>query len=195
VPAKFRIALILFFFLNLFLPWSMAADNGTDNKNIISEKLPLQSNNRQDQESNITASRITDEVKKAGVKSCAGRINQFTDFLTTGLKSGAVLFVPQTDPDKSIVSLSLGLETPNGMVAYASESFAPNQANGCGGVYETVAYWDSGCADVAKRQFPGFKNSGLIVKNLMMLDKGSNVKVFLMPAGNGCVAIKKEVLN
>jgi hypothetical protein len=169
----------------LFVGFAAAAEEGNPSPATI----------QPEQKPNLSAKSITDAAVKAGVKSCADRINQVTNFLTTGLRSGAVLFEPPSDPDKRLISFSLGLEMPGGKVAYASESFAPNQANGCGSIYETVVYWEEGCTDVAKHQFSTFRNYGFIVNSVMMLDRGTSVKVFLMPAGTGCVAIKKEVLN
>jgi hypothetical protein len=149
----------------------------------------------QEQKLNTAAKRIADAVAKTGVKSCADRVNQVTNFLTTGNRSGAILFEPPSSPDKRLVSISLGLAIKGGRIAYASESFAPNQANGCGGMYETVVYWPEGCTDVAKNQFSAFKKYGVLVNSITVLDGGPGVRVFLMPAGTGCIAIKKEVLN
>jgi hypothetical protein len=178
---------LLFFYL--FAVCALAAEKK------VPAPTTAKSKAQPEQKSNPSAKGITDSAVKAGVKSCADRIYQVSDFLTTGLKTGAIFFSPPSDPDKRLVSFSLGLETPGGKAAYASESFAPNQANGCGSLYESVVYWEAGCPDVAKRQFPGFKNSKTVISNLIMLDGGTGVKVFLMPAGSGCVAIKKEVLN
>lgn len=149
----------------------------------------------QQQPINPSAQGIVDAAVKAGVKSCADRIYQVSDFLTTGIKTGAIIFPPYTEPDKSLVSFSLALDMPNGKKAYVSESFAPNQASGCSSLYESVVYWEENCTDVAKRQFASLKNASVINNNLIMLDGGTNVRVFLMPAGTGCVAIKKEVLH
>lgn len=132
---------------------------------------------------------------KAGVRSCADRVDQVTNFLTAGSRSGAVLFEPPSDPDKHLVSISLGLAMKGGRIAYASESFAPNQVNGCSSMYETVVYWEADCAEVTKNQFPAFKKYGVLVNSITVLDGGANLKVFLVPAGTGCTAIKKEVLN
>jgi hypothetical protein len=187
------IFVLLFFYL--FAPFSFAADKATDKSSEGTSQAPAKSEAQLEQKTNPSAKGITDAAVKAGVQACADRIYQVTNYLTTGIKSGAVLFTPPSDPDKRLVSLSLGLETPGGKVAYASESFAPNQANGCGSLYETVVYWDASCTDVAKLQFPGLKNSSAIVNNLIMLEGGASVRIFLMPAGMGCVAIKKEVLN
>lgn len=178
-----RITFVLLFFY-LLVAFTAAAEEGS-----------LSPAAQPEQKSKPTAKRITDAAAKAGIKSCADRINQVTNFLTSNSKSGAISFLPPLAPEKRLVSFSLGLEMPGGKVAYASESFASNPVNGCDSMYETVIYWEAGCTDVAKRQFPVFKNYGVLVNSIIVLDGGPGVRVFLMPAGAGCVAIKKEVLN
>jgi hypothetical protein len=184
---KTQIRMIMFVFLSFYLltAFAVTAEEGSASPATM----------QPEKKSNASAKSIADIAVKAGVKSCTDRIDQVTNFLTTGLKSGAVFFAPPSDADKRLISFSLGLEMPGGKVAYASETFAPNQANGCDSMYETVVYWEEGCADVAKRQFATFRNTGVIVNSIMMLDSGTSVKIFLMPAGSGCVAIKKEVLD
>ena len=177
---------LLFFYL--LAPFSLASDKEADKSSGASSPSP-------EQKPNPAAKRITDAVVKAGVQSCADRVNHVTNFLTAGSRSGAILFEPPSEPDKRLVSISLGLAMKGGKVAYASESFAPNQANGCGGVYETMVYWEAGCADVAKAQFSALKKYGVLVNSIIVLEGSPGLKVFLMPAGKGCVAIKKEVLN
>jgi hypothetical protein len=185
MKAQYRIITIVLLSFYLFVAFAAAAEeNRLSPETVQPEQKPTPS-----------AKNITDAAVKAGVQSCADRINQVTNFLTTGNRSGAILFEPPTTPDKRLVSISLGLAMKGGRVAYASESFAPNQANGCGGMYETVVYWAEGCADIAKSQFSAFKKYGVLVNNITVLDGGPGVRVFLMPAGTGCVAIKKEVLN
>lgn len=139
---------------------------------------------------------ITEAAMKAGVKSCKDRINQVSNFLTANTNSGWLLMLPKSQPDKLLVSASMEVATKEvPIAAYVSESFAPNQASGCSGMYETVVYWEKGCPDVAKKQFATFKRAGVLSRNIAILDGGTGVRVFLMPAGKGCVAIKKEVLQ
>ncbi|MBI9085360.1 MAG: hypothetical protein JEZ11_17325 [Desulfobacterales bacterium] len=139
---------------------------------------------------------VTQVAVKAGVLSCAGRINQVTNFLIAGSQgTGAALYVPAVDPDRKMVSVSLEIQNENMPPTYASASFAPNQANGCGAIYEAVAYWDIKCEAVAAKQFAGLKRIGAMRKEITMLDGGPELKVFLMPAGSGCVSIKKEAVQ
>jgi hypothetical protein len=140
---------------------------------------------------------ITEAAVKSGVLTCAGRINQVANFLTGNSQGvGAFLFTPPVNPDQGLVSVSMEIPaTANSATAYASASFAPSQANGCGGMYETVVYWSQACAEVAQRSFGGLNQLGLLAGSLTVLEGGKSSKVFLMPAGSGCVSIKKELIQ
>jgi hypothetical protein len=134
--------------------------------------------------------RITPAALRLGPSSCASRINQVTNFLITGTQdAGALIFPATTNPDMFSLSIELPLKDAS---AYASASFTPNQ-NGCTGMYETVVYWPQKCEDVGEKQFGTFKKEGALSKNIFIRNGGESIKVFLMPAGKGCVAIKKEI--
>lgn len=137
---------------------------------------------------------ITQAAVNAGALACAGRINQVTNFITAGDPSGAFLFAPPAQPDQRITSVSIEINSKEVPAAYASASFAPNQANGCGATYDAVVYWPQKCEAVAAKQFANLKRVGQIKTNITVLDGGVATKVFLMPAGSGCVSIKKEVV-
>ena len=77
---------------------------------------------------------------------------------------------------------------------YASASFAPNQANGCGAIYEAIVYWPQKCDAVATKQFAQFKRGRSLQKDILVLESETPARIFLMPAGSGCLSIKKEVV-
>jgi hypothetical protein len=139
---------------------------------------------------------ITQVTDKAGMKACSGRINQVANFLTAGTPGvGAMLFLPPNNPDKQLVSVSMEIPIKGASSAYASASFAPNQANGCGGMYETVVYWPQKCDVIANKNFGTLKKLGALSRTIYVRDGGVTTKIFLMPAGTGCVAIKKEIIR
>jgi hypothetical protein len=140
-----------------------------------------------------TANGVTQSSLKAGVRTCAGRINQITNFLTAGANAGYLLFFSQTNPDQHMTSISMEVPLKDN-IAYASVNVAPRQANYCDGIYETVVYWPQNCAVVNANNFSTFKKAGLLSKNISVLDGGAT-KVFLMPAGTGCISIKKEMVR
>jgi len=137
---------------------------------------------------------VTRAAVDAGVLTCASRINQVSNYLTANNQSGVYIFVPQGDRDRRLFSASFEILTSNSSTLYATASFAPNQENGSGAVYDTVEYVDKTCDELAKTVFKDLKRVGVLKKNITVLDGGA-VKVFLMPAGTGCVVIRKELVQ
>jgi hypothetical protein len=143
-----------------------------------------------------TVNSITQAAVNAGVLTCTGRINQVANFLSAGSQGvGAIMFLPPNNPDQQMISTSMEIPLKDTSSAYATASFAPDQANGCTGMYETVVYWPQKCTEVAENNFGAFKKIGLLSKNIYVRDDGISTKVFLMPAGKGCVTIKKELIR
>ncbi|HCI52298.1 MAG TPA: hypothetical protein DE312_03025 [Gallionella sp.] len=136
---------------------------------------------------------VTQAAVQQGVLNCASRINQVTNFLGFTPQAGALLMIPPAQPDQRVIPMVMEVTTDSGS-AYISANFAPNQANGCGASYDAVAYWPHKCEAVANKQFAGMKNIGTLKRDITVLDGGNATKVFLMPAGSGCVSIKKEVV-
>jgi len=140
------------------------------------------------------ANAVTQAAVQHGVLTCVSRINQVTNFLGFGPQAGALLMAHAQQPDTRLLPLAMEVPTEAGST-YVSATFAPGQANGCGAAYEAVSYWPQKCDAVAAKQFAGFKRTEQALrKSITVLDGGSATKVFLMPAGSGCVAIKKEVV-
>lgn len=139
------------------------------------------------------ANAVTQAAVKQGALACASRINQVSNFLGFGPQAGALLMMPPSQPDQRLIPLAMEVPTETGS-AYVSATFAPNQANGCGAAYDAVVYWPQKCEAVAAKQFASLKRAGQMKTNITVLDGGPATKVFLMPAGSGCVSIKKEVV-
>jgi len=132
---------------------------------------------------------------KAGAPSCAARANQVSQFIAGDSQAGAYFFAPSAPADKQLLSFSFELQPGNGQTVYASASFAPNQANGCGAEYEAVVYWPKVCEAVASEQYKDLKPLQPLRKDIRVLAGAAGARVFLMPAGTGCIAIKKEVVR
>ena len=136
---------------------------------------------------------VAQAAKKAGVSDCLARINQISTFLTNGSQqSGASLLLSPQAPNDHISSLSFEIKAPQ-VLSYASADFAPT-VSGCGASYEAVTHWQNSCKDVATKGYEQLKYIGAIQSNILVLEGGPQLKVFLMPAGKGCVAIKKEIV-
>lgn len=158
-------------------------------KTEISESVP---ENRVDS----PASAFVQYAQSAGVRKCLGRIEQVAKFLTgTSSNVGGQYFISPSHPDDMMISLSMEIQQSGTGPAYASASFAPNQANGCGGMYETVVYWPQNCESVAQQHYPELKRVGKLSSQIIVLSGGPALRIFLMPAGTGCISIKKEIIQ
>ena len=131
---------------------------------------------------------------QAGVVHCQERVQQVADFLAgSGSSSGAMLLLPPDHLNDHMVSSAL--EVFDGSVLfYSNMDFAPLVAYGCDAIFETVIYWPNNCEAVAKIQYKQAKVTGKMRQYITVLTAGSNLQIFLMPAGNGCVAIKKQAV-
>jgi len=118
------------------------------------------------------------------------RINHVATFLTAANQSGVYIFPVANQPDQHIFSTSFELLVQGDSTIYATASFFPNKD----AVYDTVEYVNKSCDELEKTVFKDLKRAGVLKKNIVILDGGA-VKVFLMPAGTGCVVIKKEVVR
>ncbi len=139
---------------------------------------------------NSSVNPLTQEAVKRGVLSCISRVNQVANFLTANTQSGVFIFPPKSHPDEHVFSASFELIRPDNSTIYSSASFFPNND----AVYDTVEYVTTSSEELEKTVFKNLKRIGVIKKNIVLLDGGA-VKVFLMPAGSGCVVIKKEVVQ
>ena len=133
----------------------------------------------------------------AGVRNCAPRIDQVTNFLMQGASgASALLFVPERDPDNNMVSMAMEWKTDALSRAYVSAAFSPNTGLGCAAEYETVQYWSEACSAVAAKTFKGATASGTIGSEISILTIGPSARVFMMrTTSSSCVTIKKEVLR
>jgi len=139
---------------------------------------------------------VVSYVRKSGIQTCLMRVDQVTQFLTGNNQAGVFAFMPlQGNPDQQLFSTSMEVRAP-GVLAYASATFAPVTNGGCGTVYETVTYHPESCDVVARGFYGSLKVSGAIKQDIRVLDgDGQTMRIFLMPANSGCVAIKKELVN
>lgn len=160
---------------------------GSGRPDVSSEAAAARNNNTAVADPSVNA--VTQAAVKLGVLSCVSRINQVASFLTANVKSGVYIFNPKGQPDQHVFSTSFELLRPDDSTLYASASFFPNQD----AVYDTVEYVNIGPEELEKTVFKNLKRVSVLKKNVILLN-GGNVKVFLMPAGSGCVVIKKEVI-
>ncbi|NBU25685.1 MAG: hypothetical protein EBS39_08715 [Gammaproteobacteria bacterium] len=140
-------------------------------------------------------------IEQSGVITCKPLSDRAIDLIVGDAGSSGLLFVPPRESNLRVFSTSIAVEQA-GQTTYASASFAPYGSVGCGMAVDFVTYWPDSCQAVAavlEKQLGavaglGSKSRGLLGSKIQMLDGGPNMRMFLMPAGSGCIQIKKEML-
>lgn len=136
---------------------------------------------------------LTRAAVDAGALTCARRVNDLANYLSQGAAQGGRVFADPAAPDQRPLSLSMEL-AGSGQSAYVGATFSP-RTGGCDATYEAVVWWPESCSDVARKHFAGLAPRPPLQKQVQSLDGGDALKVFLMPAGSGCVSIKKEMVR
>jgi len=164
---------------------------------LISFHLGTAEVNAQGQESPTVSvgppNKVTQAAFAKGVLKCSSRLQQVTSFASPkDVHVALVTFYPP-NPDNGLLSVIQEVDV-SGNSGYVSSNFAPNQANGCQASYDAVSFWRKGCLIVAKEVFKDLKEIKGLQGSIKVLDGGPFMKVVLMPAENGCISIKKEVI-
>jgi hypothetical protein len=139
------------------------------------------------------ANTLTQALSHWGVHHCSERVTQVSSFVGYNNASAAMALMPPAQVNQRMIPIAMEIPTESG-AAYVTTSFAPGQANGCGAGYDAVVYWEKTCQNLADDQFSAYKPVGSLGKEIAVLDGGLATKVFLLPAGSGCVSIKKEIV-
>lgn len=136
---------------------------------------------------------LTVVMQNAGVVRCLPQIERITQFIASGSESGTVVFPAAKNPDDSLLSISTELNT-GGQLSYAEANFAP-RSNGCSASYEHVVHWQNSCDEVYAARYTEFQAQGKLQQHIRVYFNVPGTRIMLIPAGAGCVAIKKEVVH
>lgn len=138
--------------------------------------------------------RIAAAAAKAGIKRCAPIIKRVAEFLIEDGDAGFRLKSLGNDADTAPVTLSL--ETRHkalGTTRYSTIMIVP-QAN-CSGYYEQSIFWPMACPDVKANNFANFPPAAFLHSAVALSEASQTVQLALMPAGAGCMSVKKEIFR
>ncbi len=138
--------------------------------------------------------RLDAALQQVGMTLCAPAVERAAKFL---FQDGEANFVVQPlGPDANRWPTVITIESAHltmGRTRLATLVAAPGI--GCPGFYTQTISWAEPC-DVLKRTvFSGFSASHKLLKAVDVSELNAAVQVYLMPAGNGCVSVKKEMFH
>jgi hypothetical protein len=125
--------------------------------------------------------------------ACAGTVQQATNFLFEGQDANFVAqpLGPDADRWPTVFVVESADPTGSGHNRFATLVVSPN----CSGMYEQTIYWPQPCALVKSTVFAKFTGEHVLLSDVKVSDSGPALQVFLMPAGAGCVSVKKELFH
>lgn len=138
---------------------------------------------------------LSQQLARIGAFSCAARANQLASFLSPGYRDITLLHIPANNADRSLLSATLLVPTGPQQTALANIALAPNQANGCAGMYQTIVYKAMACAKALADDYPKVKTQALGETAILMGGIDRNARILAMPADKGCILMKQEMVE
>ena len=143
--------------------------------------------------------RLNAAVQQLGIRACAPVFAQAGGFL---FEDGRAEFVVQPlGPDvnrwPSVVTAESSHPggTPRAPRQTRLTTLIVAPAGSCSGLYQQVIYWPEPCTTLKTRVFAGFGAERPLLANVRQSEANPGLQLYLMPAGAGCVSVKKELIG
>jgi hypothetical protein len=138
--------------------------------------------------------RLAAEMTQLGIKRCAPIIQHVAQFLMEGGEAGFQIKLLGTPADETSVIVTIESSHADlGTTRYATIMVAPKES--CSGYYEQSIYWTSGCTTLKQSNFANFPDTTPLFRYVQTSAASPTVLLYLMPAGEGCVSVKKEIFH
>lgn len=129
-----------------------------------------------------------------GITTCSRQIASMSDYLTAGTVFAANATSDRRNPDRAIFSTALATRSrANGAISWSNMTVVP-VSGGCNSAYETVAYFKGTCTAVRNAQFADFGTRVEFGDAVELYVNKGGAALYLMPAGEGCVTIRNQII-
>ena len=138
--------------------------------------------------------RLAAAMNQTRMTVCAAQLQQIVDFLLEG-QDGNFTFQP-LGPDTNRWPVVVTLESSHpalGRTRLATIIASPGQ--GCSGMYQQTIYWAEPCDTLKRTTFAGFQSPHPLSREVQVSEANAGLQLYLMPAGAGCVSVKKELFH
>ncbi len=132
-----------------------------------------------------------EQAQNAGIKKCLPAIKKITDFIIEDGNAGAHSFWNTNNPDGSAFSTIIERNFSDGTIL-TNVTVAPTPNGSCYVEYQKIVNLNKTCL-AAAQGLEGAKYKAELNREVAVLDHGT-VSVYLLPNGNQCTMIRKEVI-
>lgn len=142
--------------------------------------------------------RLMASLQEIGLTACAMQFQQAGGFLF-GDDPGEFVVQP-LGPDANRWPTVVTMQTTRpGAGGSRLTTLVVSPGATCSGFYEQKVAWEEPCAAVAKLYFPTLPRprpfAGVGAAAVLVSDASPSLQLYLMPAGKGCVSLKKELFH
>lgn len=138
---------------------------------------------------------LAENLAKMGAFSCAEKANQIGNFLGGDTAPDLIIHTPQDSPNNRLLMSTMIIHDSDKQVVAGSISMAPNQVNGCGASYHAVSFFGKACMSATAEKYPSLKFQSINKTDTQIAVINKSLWILAMPAGNGCIFIKEEILE
>ena len=136
--------------------------------------------------------KIQDALTQIHMTDCAPAVQRITDFLFEGQDANFIAQPLGPDTIRWPTVFSMEVADPSG----GHSHFAILVISGnCSGMYEETRYWPQPCSIVKSLVFSKYVGDQLLQSQVRVSSDGPARQVFLTPAGQGCLSVKKELFH
>lgn len=140
------------------------------------------------------AERVAAAAAQLRMSACASQLQTIVTFLLEGQDGNFTLQPLGPDSNRWPVVVALESSHPaNGRTRLATIIVSPGA--GCSGFYQQTIWWAEPCSQVKRSLFADFQNPRLLHREVQVSEANAALQLYLMPAGSGCVSVKKELFH
>lgn len=142
---------------------------------------------------NVAADNVAyNQAKEAGLKKCLSSIEKITDFIIEDGDAGVHSYWLIKKPNESFFSAVIERNFGDGVMIMTNVLVAPLADGSCYVEYEKILNASDNCLALSQNM-DGLKYKNQVNKEIALFDQGGT-SVYLMPNGNQCTMVKKEIM-
>lgn len=137
---------------------------------------------------------LAQEMLRRGAIECAPRGQQLMGVLSEG-RDVAVLQLPPTEPNRTLLSAMLVYPPDPGRSRVALMAMAPGQVNGCGASFQGIEFFERSCPQTLATDYPDAAFQAIPGGNAYLATGNGTDNILALPAGSGCLVIRQQVVE
>lgn len=135
----------------------------------------------------------TSQARKAGFTTCAPMVESMGKHVSSENGHYALATWNNTETNERLFNSQVVTKFSDGHSVSVLSS-VPNKQRTCDGAVTQVFYSDKSCSVTRETTYKDWKFSAEGAGLVILESNNASVNVTLMPAGEGCIAVKNEVL-